>query len=87
MSTATRGSAVGWATVTNWKVAVSYCNRILSIILILPAALGPGIYSASNRNEDQTKKYKIYSGSRAQPVRETMWDPQHLTGLHGLLQG
>jgi hypothetical protein len=29
----------------------------LSIYLIFPAALGPGVYSASNRNEYQ--KYKI----------------------------
>jgi hypothetical protein len=27
------------------------CSRILSIYLILPASLGPGVYSDSNRNE------------------------------------
>jgi hypothetical protein len=31
-------------------------NEFFSIYLILPAALGPGIYSASNRNEYQKKK-------------------------------
>jgi hypothetical protein len=37
---------------------------IISIYLILPAALGPGVYSATNRNENQ----KIFVGSRARPV-------------------
>jgi hypothetical protein len=31
-------------------------NFILSICLILPAKLGPGIYLASNRNEYQKQK-------------------------------
>jgi hypothetical protein len=31
-------------------------NYFFPIYLILPAALGPGVYSASNRNESQ--KYK-----------------------------
>jgi hypothetical protein len=30
-----------------------------SIYLILPAALGPGLYSASNRNEYQKKKNNV----------------------------
>jgi hypothetical protein len=29
-------------------------------LLILPAALGPGLYSASNRKEYQKKKDNIY---------------------------
>jgi type II secretory pathway pseudopilin PulG len=29
---------------------------IIIIIIILPAALGPGVYSASNRNEYQKQK-------------------------------
>jgi hypothetical protein len=29
-------------------------RRIFKFTLILPAALGPGVYSASNRNEYQT---------------------------------
>jgi hypothetical protein len=29
------------------------------IYLILPAALGPGVYSASNRNEYQKQKNKV----------------------------
>jgi hypothetical protein len=32
------------------------CHRIFSIYLILPAALGPGVYWASNRNEYQNQK-------------------------------
>jgi hypothetical protein len=39
---------------------------IFSIELILLAALGPGVYSASNRNEYQEK----ILGSRARPVRK-----------------
>jgi hypothetical protein len=30
-----------------------------AIDLILPAALGPGVYSASNRNEHQKQKYNV----------------------------
>jgi hypothetical protein len=30
-----------------------------SIYLILPAALGPGVYSASNRNEYQKQKNNV----------------------------
>jgi hypothetical protein len=40
---------------------------IFSIYLILPATLGPGIHSASNRNEYQNQKNNV-SGSRARPV-------------------
>jgi hypothetical protein len=43
---------------------------ILSIYLNLPATLGPGIYSACNRNEYQKQKRKILFGSRAWPVHE-----------------
>jgi hypothetical protein len=32
---------------------------IFSIYLILPAALGPGVYSASNRNEYQKQKNSV----------------------------
>jgi hypothetical protein len=35
-------------------------NEFFSIYLILPVTLGPGVYSASNRNEYQ--KRKIVSG-------------------------
>jgi hypothetical protein len=41
---------------------------MFSIYLILTAALGPGVYSASNRNEYKNKKNNV-SGSRARPVR------------------
>jgi hypothetical protein len=39
---------------------------ISSTYLILPAALGPGVYSASNINEYQKQKNNV-SGSRALP--------------------
>jgi hypothetical protein len=32
------------------------CGEFFSIYLILPAALGPAVYSASNRNECQKQK-------------------------------
>jgi hypothetical protein len=32
---------------------------LFSIFLILPAALGPGVYSASNRNEHQKQKTNV----------------------------
>jgi hypothetical protein len=57
------------------------------IYLILTVALGPGVYSASNRYEYQKQK-RMFLGSRARPVRRadnltaiweptvyTMWDP------------
>jgi hypothetical protein len=36
---------------------------------ILPAALGPGVYSASTKNEYQKQK-EMFLGSRARPVRK-----------------
>jgi hypothetical protein len=38
--------------------------NFFSIYLILPAALGPGVYSTSNRNEYQRQK-KMFLDSRA----------------------
>jgi hypothetical protein len=43
-------------------------NENISIYLILPAALGTGVYLASNRNELQKQK-KMFLGTRARPVR------------------
>jgi hypothetical protein len=67
--------------------------NFLSIYLILPAALWPGVYSASNINEYQEQKNNIL-GRRALPARKadnlaavcepivcTMWDRQQLTTL------
>jgi hypothetical protein len=34
-------------------------NYFFSIYLIFPAALGPGVYSASNRNEYQKQKNNV----------------------------
>jgi hypothetical protein len=36
-----------------------WCEWFLSIYLILPAALGPGVYSVSNRNEYQKHKNNV----------------------------
>jgi hypothetical protein len=35
-------------------------NGFFSIYLIQPAALGPGVYLASNRNEYQKQKNNVY---------------------------
>jgi hypothetical protein len=43
-------------------------NVFFSIYLILLAALSPGVYSASNRNEYQKQKSNL-SVSRERPVR------------------
>jgi hypothetical protein len=37
-------------------------NKFFSIYLILPAAVGPGDYSASSRNEYQKQKNNNVSG-------------------------
>jgi hypothetical protein len=34
--------------------------NLFSVYLILPAALGPGVYSASNRNEYQKQEKHVY---------------------------
>jgi hypothetical protein len=34
-------------------------NEFFSMYLILPATLGPGVYSASNRNEYQKQKDNV----------------------------
>jgi hypothetical protein len=47
---------------TNRKVAGSRPkgrNNFFSIYLILPTALGPGVHSASNRNEYQKRKNNV----------------------------
>jgi hypothetical protein len=40
-----------------FKIRLSEC--IFSIYLILPAALSPGVHSASNRNEYQKQKNNV----------------------------
>jgi hypothetical protein len=48
---------------TSRKVAGSSPDEVIdfsSIYLILPAALGPGVHSASNRNEYQKQKNNVY---------------------------
>jgi hypothetical protein len=44
-------------------------QHIFTIYLILPAALGPGVYLASSRNEYQKQK-NMFLESRARLVRE-----------------
>jgi hypothetical protein len=48
-----------------------------SIFLILPAAIGPGFYSASNRNE----YHKRFLGSRARPVLKAKTSPPFVSRL------
>jgi hypothetical protein len=50
-----------------------------SICLILPTALGPGVYSASNRNEYQKQKNNVSGLDNM--GSSTFYNP---TGLHGL---
>jgi hypothetical protein len=52
-------STVGWGTML--QVGVSRPDEVIDrfILLILPAALGPGVYSASNRNEYQKQGKKV----------------------------
>jgi hypothetical protein len=48
---------------TNRKVGGSISDEVnFAINLILPAILGPGVYSASNRNEYQKHKNNTVSG-------------------------
>jgi hypothetical protein len=65
----------------------------VSIYLILPVALGPGVYSASDGNEYQKHKNNFSGEYRAagqwnedltaiyEPTVGTTLDPQHLTTL------
>jgi hypothetical protein len=67
----TRGSVVLRHYATSQKVAglgSLEVNAFFPIYLILPAALGPGVYSASNRNEYQEQR-KMFLRSRSRPVR------------------
>jgi hypothetical protein len=50
--------------VTNWKVMGSIPDEVifLNTYLLLSAALGPGVYSVSNRNEYQKHKNNNFSG-------------------------
>jgi hypothetical protein len=90
---------------TSWKVASSWPDErdeLFSICLILSAARGPGIYSASNRNEYQKQKNNVSGEQSAADAQG--WQPCHhlwvdclytvgsLTshnpiGLQGLLRG
>jgi hypothetical protein len=45
-------------------------NNSISIYLILPAALGPGVYSLSNRNEYQKQKNNV-TGEQSAAVAKT----------------
>jgi hypothetical protein len=58
---------------TRQKVASLIPDEVIylfSIYLILRAALAPGVYSASNRNEYQKKKKKLFLMSKVRPVRK-----------------
>jgi hypothetical protein len=68
--------------------------NFFSIYLILPAALGPAVYSNSNRNEYQKQRNSIPGNKEGEPVGRannlvticepivyTTWDTLHLTIL------
>jgi hypothetical protein len=58
-----RDSVVVKALCTNRKIAGSIPDEVIFYIyLILPAALGPGVYSASKRNEYQKRTNNNVSG-------------------------
>jgi hypothetical protein len=57
-----------------------WCDELFSVYLILPAGLGPGVYSAYNRNEYQRPVSKADRHLWADCLYKT-WDPQHLTTL------
>jgi hypothetical protein len=72
---------------------IGWGGRIFSIYLILPATLGPGVYSTLTQMCTRSRKIFVL-GSRARPERKAdnptaicepivsaMWDPQHLTTL------
>jgi hypothetical protein len=68
-----------------------HIHLLLPIYLILPATLGPEVYSASNRMSTRSRKI-MFLGSKARPVRRADNLTAILTslnpiGLHVLLQG
>jgi hypothetical protein len=61
-----------WHYAINQKVVgfeTWWSELIFSICLILPNTLGPGVHSASDRNEYQKQKTIMFPGSKARPVR------------------
>jgi hypothetical protein len=65
------GYAVAWHYATSRDVVGSRPDEVnfFSICLILPAALGPEVHSASNRNEYQKQKKVMFLGSKIRSVR------------------
>jgi hypothetical protein len=72
-------------------------NTFFSMYLILPAGLGPGVYSASNRNEYQKQKKMFLGVKRGRYVGlTTLMPPVSLVsnnvdcetmGAHGSVAG
>jgi hypothetical protein len=75
------------------RVQIKLLN-LFPVYQILSAALGPGVYSASNKNEYQKQENKIFLESRGrsarssdnissvyEPIVYTMLDPQYITTL------
>jgi hypothetical protein len=56
-------------------------NELFSIYLILPAALSPGVHSASNRNEHQKQKIIMFLWSRVRPVLGLTASPPSVSRL------
>jgi hypothetical protein len=58
------------------QVLENWAGYFFSIYLIFPTALGPGVYSASNRNEYQRQK-NIVSGEQS-TAGAWGWQPYYL---------
>jgi hypothetical protein len=86
---AARSRVVGWGTMLqSGSIRVRFPMRLLdSIYLILPAALGSGVDSASNRNEYQKSSWGVKRGrcvmltTLPPTVRPKMLEPRLLTTL------
>jgi hypothetical protein len=67
---------------SNRKVAGSLLDEVISqICLILPAALGLGVYSVSNRNEYQKHKNNNVSGGKVRRVHGLITQPPSVSRL------
>jgi hypothetical protein len=75
-----RGSVVVKALSYKRKVEGSIPDEVIYLIyLIFPAALGPGVYSASNSKGSRNIKIIMFLGSKVRRVRRA----DNLTAIYG----